>query len=467
MRVITCGLLLCAASTVTPVIRAEPQRYAAVPPGTKQFHADYPAREAIDPRLYCAIDGVVILYFFAVYKWLHREREFERVSLTTQYDPPEDLSPGAMRYLRTGRNDRQTVAAVLLRLASRGLVSIQCADGLYLVTKRVEEAPADLPAEEFAAFTAMFPGGESATYGEVQNGSSQRVLPRETFLVHPIEGVNFDSLYMKIDGALRESWKWQFFVSNLWYCVPAVLVSLFFAVGIAMMPPQSLFTALVIVSSTVMFGIAHFFYGEIRDWIQPRVMRLLVLLVSYAACVGIFYFRASRYTDLYEFAVVLAFILNFAVPPLLRTPTYSGWILLGQVRGYREFLATAELEQLHRLPDTVWFTGDATKNLSYAVALDLHGAWGDYLANAKHHTGVLEARESNPLGRSEAIERVLSRYSDATIGPVYLRGIAIFAGVGMGFFWLLPYGFDTFRAFAALTSGGLLALYGAPSYRSR
>jgi len=45
---------------------------------------------------------------------------------------------------------------VLLNLAARGIVSIQCLHSRYLITKRVERLPLDLPLAEAAAFFVMF-----------------------------------------------------------------------------------------------------------------------------------------------------------------------------------------------------------------------------------------------------------------------------------------------------------------------
>jgi hypothetical protein len=153
-------------------------------------------REAVDPRWYFLIDGLLVLYYAGVYKWLHRKGGAEPVVMA-QYAPPMELSPGAMRYLLSGDSDRQTVAAVLLNLAARGLVSITCLDNSYLITKRSDRLPPNLPPEEAAAFSVMFLRPPRPPSINIPHPLADSVVPKGSFLVHPIAGDNFSALATK------------------------------------------------------------------------------------------------------------------------------------------------------------------------------------------------------------------------------------------------------------------------------
>jgi hypothetical protein len=132
-----------------------------------------------------------------------------------------------MRYLLTGDSDRQTVAAVLISLAARGVVSIQCLDNRNLITKRTERLPLDLPPEEAAAFSVMF----------LQSGPLLGpAVPKGSFPVNPIQGATLNLLTSKIQSTLRAAYERKYFTHNLLYCVPAALLSLFFIVGNTMIP---------------------------------------------------------------------------------------------------------------------------------------------------------------------------------------------------------------------------------------
>jgi len=154
-RIFRIRQIVCCVATlaILPVCAAAATSFSALRV-LVQFQADYSARETINPWWYVFVDGLLILYYVGVYQWLRRERS--PVPVVPQYTPPDRLSPAAMRYLLAGDSDRQTVAAVLLSLAARGIVSIQCLGNRYGIIKRVERLPFDLPPEEAAAFSVMF-----------------------------------------------------------------------------------------------------------------------------------------------------------------------------------------------------------------------------------------------------------------------------------------------------------------------
>jgi hypothetical protein len=457
-RIFRIRQIVCCVATlaILPVCAAAATSFSALRV-LVQFQADYSARETINPWWYVFVDGLLILYYVGVYQWLRRERS--PVPVVPQYTPPDRLSPAAMRYLLAGDSDRQTVAAVLLSLAARGIVSIQCLGNRYGIIKRVERLPFDLPPEEAAAFSVMF----------LQSGPLlDPAIPKGSFPVSPIEGATLNLLTAKIHSALRAAYEREYFTHNLLYCVPAVLLSLFFIVGNTMMPSPSVFTAFFILVGALLVGSTPY----IRDLVRRRTHsqnepRLLVLLLCYILSVAIFALVAKRYTNLYEFALVLAVILNLGVPSLLRTPTETGRLLLHQIGGYTEFLTRVEVDHLHRMQHTEWAPGASTQNLAYAVALDLPGAWEDYLANAnclpdasESSTGKPEPGRTEPQGSSRKDHR-------AVLSPLYWRSYLMIVAVAIVFDLLLPYGFESFRIFAIMVVGGLLALYATPLFRSK
>jgi len=457
-RIVRIRQILCGVATLAflPLRAAAAASFSALPI-LLQFQADYSARENINPWWYFFVDGLLILYYVGVYKWLHRERS--PASVVPQYTPPGKLSPAAMRYLLVGDSDRQTVASVLLNLAARGIVSIQCSGDRYLITKHIDRLPLDLPPEEAAAFSVMF----------LQSGPPlDPAIPKGSFPVSPIEGATLNLLTSKIHSTLRAAYEREYFTHNLLCCVPAVLLSLFFIVGNTMMPSPSVFTAFFILVGALVVGATPFIRDLMRRWIHSQNgPRLLVLLLCYFLSIAIFALVARRYTNLYEFALVLAVILNLGVPSLLRTPTETALLLLHQIGGYTEFLTRVEVDHLHRMQHIDGAPGPSTQNLAYAVALDLPGAWEDYLANAnclpvasESSTGKHEPGRTEFWGSGKKDRR-------AILSPLYWRGYVIVVAVALVFDLLLPYGFDHFRIFATVIVGGLAALYATPLFRSK
>ena len=161
------------------------------------------AREVVEPRWYFATVFALTLYYLILYVAVHRTREI--IPVLTQYSPPKNLSPAALRYLFTGDSDRKTIAAVMLQLASRGVVSVQCREDWYFIRPRTNRLPPNLPPEEAAAFSFMFLNDERLPTDRIPDFVRVRDLPGGVFPLHPLGGTNFLFLARKIHTALRRS----------------------------------------------------------------------------------------------------------------------------------------------------------------------------------------------------------------------------------------------------------------------
>ena len=56
------------------------------------------------------------------------------------------------------------------------------------------------------------------------------------------------------------------------------------------------------------------------------------------------------------------------------------------MEGFRQFLATVELDYLNRMNNPNWTPTLHIDYLAYAIALDLKQAWGDHLVSAMFNT---------------------------------------------------------------------------------
>ena len=67
--------------------------------------------------------ALLLLYYVVV--WLALGRQPQRGAIAIQYQPPQGLSPAAMRYIRTTGCDGRTLAATIAQLAARGCIEIE------------------------------------------------------------------------------------------------------------------------------------------------------------------------------------------------------------------------------------------------------------------------------------------------------------------------------------------------------
>src|SRR5207253_9788799 len=74
-----------------------------------------------------------LLLAFYVICWLMARRDPKIQNVAPRYEPPAGVSPGVARYILTGGSDGTTLAAVLTRLAAKGVISIQPQNGSYAI----------------------------------------------------------------------------------------------------------------------------------------------------------------------------------------------------------------------------------------------------------------------------------------------------------------------------------------------
>lgn len=332
---------------------------------------------------FLVLPAALCLYYIVV--WVAFGRNPKPGTIVPHYDPPGGMSPAAMRYLLTGTTDRKSVAAVLAHLAAKKLISVEPQNGDYCVRRTVQEAPGDLPAEEAAAFRALteiesfrIPGSSAPMHTVfLQSGANQYVA----------------LLGSVISGAVNKQVERLCFNRNLRYSVPAILlsslVSLIIAAGIEgksgilFLTLWFLFCSLflgIIVSMTVV--------PAIRDMLSGRkagrnIAQMLVPTAMFSGALVFVDWRIALGSNQeFAFSLFAITLLNVTFTALLQKLTPLGRKRLDEVMGFREFLATVELDRFERMNNPKLTPALLNDYLAYAIALDLKESWGDQLSEA-------------------------------------------------------------------------------------
>jgi len=351
-------------------------------------------RPDADQRQFFVVDAVLILYYFVVFTLLTFRRD--SAADVVQYTPPANLSPAQLRFLLTGDSDRKTVAAVVLNLAARGLVTIKCLDNFYLITKRVNTPPPGLPAEEDLAFRIMF-GLATAADLPVPNPWVDPSVPEGSYLLHPIAGEGFAALLRGIQKALRLVYERRLFRRHLIFSVPAAVLSIYFLCATAYLAPFSVFFSATLLAGIFFANFTPYVHDALRGRTSPErkgnLAAIILIFISYA---GIFSGLTHQYPNTFLFTLFLALFVNLWFPLKLRSPTPEGRRLLHQLKGYKLFLTTVEVDRLQHVIGDNWKPSQTTSNLAYSMAFDLHGAWEDYLAQSDFHSVYLGPSKTKP-----------------------------------------------------------------------
>lgn len=329
------------------------------------------------------LPAALCLYYVVV--WTAFGRNPKQGTIVPQYEPPGGMSPAAMRYLMTGTTDRKSVAAVLAHLAAKKLIAIQPQGGDYCITRNVQEAPSDLPPEEAAAFRAL-----TEVEGFRIPGSS---APLHTVFLQARSNQYISLLGSVISGAVNSRVERLCFDRNLCYSLPATaLSSLVSLVIAAAIEGQSgiLFLTLWFLFCSVFLGIivSMTVVPALRDMLRGRsagrnMGQMLVPTIMFSGALAFVDWRIALGSNP-EFAYTLfaVTLLNVSFTALLQRLTPLGRKLLDEVMGFREFLATVELDHLERMNNPKLTPALLNDYLAYAIALDLKEAWGDQLSEA-------------------------------------------------------------------------------------
>ncbi|MGH9712215.1 MAG: DUF2207 family protein [Candidatus Acidiferrales bacterium] len=340
-------------------------------------------RHTNDPGAYIAAPLLALLYYLLLFLFVHRP--YQQEALIPQYSPPKNLSPAALRYLFTGDSDSKSLAAVLLQLASRGLISIKGHKDWFIITKLSDQIPPGLPPEELAALSVMFLHPEPVNALRIPDELVAPDLPVDAYPIQPFAGSNYNSLSIHIHRALRKAYESEYFTRHLAFTVPAAFLSIPTVIYTAFLPEAAFWISLVLVGTILLTHLTPLIYDFVyRRYRDPgNWAGVVALLIAGAAVMLGLASNLNEFHSAYLASLIVTLLLNIFAPGFLRVPKAAARALAPAIEGYREFLARVQIDPLHRLDHPEWTPGPETEHMAYAVALDLPGSWETYVASSQ------------------------------------------------------------------------------------
>jgi len=327
-------------------------------------------------RWWLAAPAVLALYYVIV--WLSLGREPARGSVAARYEPPEGLSPAAVRYVRTTGSDGRTLAAVIAQLAGRGCLKVETQNGNYSLTPLKADARSEqtLAPEEVCVLSMLFEAGPA-------------------ILIEPSKGRALDKYLVAIQGQLQKRLDGVYFTRHLAYVALGILASLAAAMTMALTAHGRdtsgavfltwwFFFSTTIFGSIVLINVLPALERMLRGlgglrWLLPTMG---VLAAFGAVFVGLLVTLARNVSPTYSLVLAALVVINLASAPALKRLTLRGRQALDQIEGFRAFLGEVEQDRMQRLNAPGEAPKAATEFLPYAIALEVREAWGDHLAEA-------------------------------------------------------------------------------------
>jgi hypothetical protein len=320
----------------------------------------------------------VVFFLYYLIGWLSLGREPALGSVPVRYDPPEELSPAAVRYIRTTGSDARTLAAVIAQLAARECIGMEMQDSKYKLTQLKTDASvvAGLAPEEARVLEMLFEDGKE-------------------IILHPNKGDELNKYSLAIQGQLQKRLDGVYFTRHVGYIVLGILTSLMAAMWMALTAEGKDTSGLLFLTwwfffcgttlgAIVLTSIIPACQLALRGMGGTR--QLLIGLGVLAAFGSVFVMllrtMANNVSPIYAVTLVTLVGMNLAWIPALKRMTARGRQAVAEIEGFRIFLEKVEQDRMQRLNTKDDAPSAAVEFLPYAIALEVRESWGDRLAEA-------------------------------------------------------------------------------------
>jgi hypothetical protein len=317
--------------------------------------------------LVAILAGLLILLIYYLWAWQRAGKDPEKGTVIPLFEPPDKLSPAAMRYIMEMGFDNKAFASAVIDLAVKGYLTISeesKAFGLkrtYTLHRTGDDPSTPLSKGEQKLARKLFPGS-SMTLELEQSNHHKISTAMET-----------------LKDLLREEYHKSSFVNNSGYVGFGVLISIAIIVLIGIggknSPggPPLLFILLWFIPWT---GVTLFLWGS-HKFFMAAIFSFFLLGAGFA------FSQATSIT--FITAIVILVLVNFIFYVLLKSPTRLGRRIMDKIEGFQMYLSTAEEHRLEKLYPPEKTPELFEKYLPYALALEVDQEWSEKFAGVLQH----------------------------------------------------------------------------------
>ncbi|HKV93354.1 MAG TPA: DUF2207 domain-containing protein [Candidatus Angelobacter sp.] len=318
------------------------------------------------------IGGVVLVLLYYLVVWARVGRDPKPGSIMPLYEPPDGMSPAAVRFLeRMGFDDKGFTCAIIGLAAKNYLRIEQDGEKTYkLVRKGKAPSESGLSADEKALAKILFEDGSPLTLTNAKHTLLNRAQKA-------------------VENTLHATTETGYFLTNGRYVWPGVILSLAaIAVMVVTHGGQMLFIAIFmsIWLTGWSFGVYALLSSVVRAWRSARTegvmgagqagfLTLFSIPFVIGECVGLGLLLWT--CGVIATAIIAsAMFLNVLFHHLLKAPTLAGRALMDRVEGFRMFLKAVEVDRLQTMAPPPNKTPELFERfLPYALALGVEQAW--------------------------------------------------------------------------------------------
>ena len=286
--------------------------------------------------------------------WFIWGRDREKITITTEYYPPDDLDPMQIEYIASGDISSSSMYAMILYWISKGDLKKVEKDS-RAGAERISDIPADQPAHARRLFTRLFGRRSRIWFDKMPDDwNLSTMLLRETrkslqeMKVFESRKAAFESVYVLY------MFLWLFIL--LWmFRYNVVILLILFLIGM---------------SIWIMRNILVYHFRLTQSWVT------VILAVGFMMLGAGIILQQSIHLDLQIIDIASLELLYFAGIYLCAIMEQRlNAVLYGRVLGFREFLKSAEIDKLRELSAIDPAYGEEI--LPYVVVFGMGTEWSD------------------------------------------------------------------------------------------
>ena len=321
-----------------------------------------------------------LLFLYYLIAWISVGPEPKPGAIVARYDPPDGLSPAAVRFIASGTTDGRSLAAVIGQLAVRGCLRVESADGKYKLSRLLSDRATEsaLAPEEKRTLDLLFEDGPAIELSPAMDQRNAAQNGRYVFHIH-------EELTKELGD--------KYFTRHAGIIALGVLFTLLLALPLAATVRGrdafgEVFITFWILFVGLMLGmmIELSFASACKTALRAGTgwTKLLPGMAAISVFVGVIAFLLTKLAAGVSVSfslMILAFLLvNLGWGPRLKRRSLLGRQVLDQIAGFRQFLEKVDQDKLNRMNPGADASPDLDRMLPYAIALEIKEAWGDHLS---------------------------------------------------------------------------------------
>lgn len=315
---------------------------------------------------------VVLLYYVMI--WGMVGRDPAHGTIVPLYEPPDNMSPAAMRFLERMGFDEKAFTAAIMGLAAKGYLTIEQDESkTYKLVRRKNATDKDgnLSADEKSLARTLFEDGSPLALENKNHELLSRARKGVETMLH--------ATMEKTD-----------FVTNARYLWPGIIFSVLTIASVVLLTGGSQVAVALFMSVWLTgwsFGVYMLVSSVIRAWKSARTEGVLgfgqagfitLFSIPFIAgeCVGLGMLIWA--CGLAAAGIIAACIgINVLFHHLLKAPTLAGRALMDRVEGFKMFLKAVDADRLQTIARPDKTPQLFERFLPYAFALGVEHAWAE------------------------------------------------------------------------------------------